>query len=155
MHGIDPKLMTTLYGRGLSDNDIAGLFGPRAHKGELRVRYDRGNGDLTSALPSSRHGDYLSKGWTAVELAEEPSAENPDWPAVPAEIAEHAKHDRVGIWERGRDRLESSCRNAASLLAKGYVFAGLADEARRRAVAEARGVVAAEVKASGPKGKGQ
>jgi hypothetical protein len=37
------------------------------------------------------------------------------------------------------DRLESSARNAAALLAKGYAFVGLADEIRRRAVAEARG----------------
>ena len=138
MDGIDPKLMTTLYGRGLSDKDIARCFGPDAHSGEVRVRYDRGNGDLTSPLPSSRHPYYASKGWTAVELADEPPTLNPDWPDVPADIQEHAKHDRVGIWERGRDRLESSCRNAASLLAKGYAFAGLADEARRRAVAEAK-----------------
>ena len=66
---------------------------------------------------------------------------NPDWPDVPAEIQEHARYDRFGIWERGRDRLESSCRNAASLLTKGYVFVGLADETRRRAVAEARSAV--------------
>jgi hypothetical protein len=37
------------------------------------------------------------------------------------------------------DRLESSARNAAALLAKRYAFVGLADEIRRRAVAEARG----------------
>jgi len=148
MLGIDQKLMTKLYGRGLSDDDVAGLFGPRAYKGELRVRYDRGNGDLTSPLPSSRHLYYASKGWTAVEIAEEPPTVNPDWPDVPAEIQEHAKHDRFGIWERGRDRLQSSCRNAASLLTKGYAFVGLADENRRRAVAEAKGT-APEAKGKG------
>ena len=139
MIGISQGLMTTLYGRGPSDDDIAGLFGPRAYKGELRVRYDRGNGDLTSPLPSSRHLYYASKGWVAVELAEQPPTVNPDWPDVPAEIQEHAKHDRVVIWARGNDRLESSARNAAALLAKGYACAGLADETRRRAVAEAKG----------------
>jgi hypothetical protein len=139
MIGIDQGLMTKLHERGLTDDDIARLFGPRAHLGEIRVRYARGDGDLTSPLPSSRHGYYTSKGWVATELAEEPLIVNPDWPEVPAEIQEHAKHDRVAIWARGGDRLESSARNAAALLAKGYVFAGLADETRRRAVAEARG----------------
>ena len=55
------EIATKLYGRGLSDDDIAGLFEPRAYKGELRVRYDRGNGDLTAPLPSSRHEYYRAK----------------------------------------------------------------------------------------------
>jgi hypothetical protein len=90
-------------------------------------------------LPSSRHDYYRAKGWVAAELAEEPQIVNPDWREIAAEIQEHAKHDRVLIWARGDDRLESSARNAAALLAKRYAFVGLADEIRRRAVAEARG----------------
>jgi len=136
--GISQGLMTKLYGRGLSDDDIARYFSPRAYAGELRVRYDRGNGDLTSPSPSSKHSYYASKGWLATELGEEPHLVNSDWPEVPAEIAEHAKHDRFGLWTRGNDRVESSCRQAAALLAKGWTFSGLADQARRRAVAEAK-----------------
>ena len=56
---------------------------------------------------------------------------------MPAEILEFSRHDKVGIWRRGTDEIESSCRNAKSLLAKQWTFAGLADEERRRAVAEA------------------
>ena len=48
------------------------------------------------------------------------------------------RSDRAGVWTRGADRHESSCRNAQGLIAKGWTFAGLADEKRRRAVAEAR-----------------
>jgi len=139
MIGIDGALIDQLHARNYTERDIARLFGPQAHAGEVRIRYNRGNGDLTSPLPSSRHTYYAAKGWTAVDLAEEAPSENPDRPDVPAEILEHANHDRVAIWTRGNNRLESSARNAAALLAKGYTFAGLADENRRRAVAEARG----------------
>jgi hypothetical protein len=141
MIGIDEALLDQLHARNYTDKDITALFGPRAHAGEVRVRYDRGNGDLTSPLASSRHAYYAAKGWTAVDLAEEPPVVNPDWPEVPAEIQEHAKHDRVAIWACGDDRLESSARNAPALFAKGYAFVGLADETRRRAVAEAKGDV--------------
>ena len=41
---------------------------------ELRVRYDRGNGDLTSWLPSTLHMTYLRKGWTAVALQTDDAA---------------------------------------------------------------------------------
>jgi hypothetical protein len=35
------------------------------------LRYDRGNGDLTGWLPSTRHLDYVvGKGWIAVEMRE-------------------------------------------------------------------------------------
>ena len=125
-----------------SESELLRLFGPSAHKGEIRVRYARPNGDLTAPLPSSRHMQYAAKGWTAVSI-DEPEAPTPQAEiVVPADILEHANHDRVGIWTRGADSHESSCRNAQSLIAKGWTFAGLADETRRRLVAEARPVPA-------------
>jgi hypothetical protein len=50
---------------------LAVWFGYHAHLGEVRVRYARSKTDsntLTSWLPSSRHMDYVAKGWTAVDI---------------------------------------------------------------------------------------
>ena len=73
---------------------------------------------------------YVAKGWTAVEISEPethvPYAEI----VVPADILEHANHDRIGLWTRDADSLEASCRSARDLLAKGFRFVGLAAEAR-------------------------
>src|SRR4051794_37782732 len=92
-----------------SEADLQRLFGPMAHHGEIRIRYARPNGDLTSPLPSSRLLSYVSKGWVAVSI-EEPDAAAPAAEiVVPAEIAAHADHDRVGVWTRGGDSQESSC----------------------------------------------
>ena len=126
---------------------MAQLFDSRAWKGEVRVRYARPTGDLTSPLPSSHHLYYVSKGWVAASLDEPALATNAEI-AVPDDIAEHGRHDRVGIWTRGADSLESSCRNAPALLAKGWAFSGPADEERRRAVAEARPLATAREVAS-------
>jgi hypothetical protein len=53
-------------------------------------------------------------------------------------LAAYARADMVGVWRRGSEQTEVSCRHALSLLGKGFEFVGLADENRRRAVAEAR-----------------
>jgi hypothetical protein len=53
---------------------------------------------------------------------------------VPAEIREHARHDRIAEWQRGEDQILSSCRNAASPIEKGFQFKGLSDPVRLRAV---------------------
>jgi hypothetical protein len=138
MIGISTELADDLAKRGYSREYILKLFGPKAHHGEARVHYDRGNGDLTSPMPSSRHMTYVSRGWIAAKLATDAPLVKPEPVEVPAEIAEHARHDRVGIWRRGNDEIELSCRNALNLLSKGYAFVGLADEERRRASVEAR-----------------
>jgi len=51
-----------------TDTDLARLFDKFGHHGEVRVIYERPNGDRPSPLPSSRHLSYVSKGWTAVRL---------------------------------------------------------------------------------------
>jgi hypothetical protein len=86
---------------------------------------------------------YVQKGWVAQEIVE-PEAAAPEIElSIPEDVAEHARHDRIGIWTRGDEQIESSCRNAPSLIGKGWTLVRLADEARRRAVAEARPVPAA------------
>jgi hypothetical protein len=78
MIGISKELETDLAARGYSGEDVARLFNSRCYEGEIRVIYQRPNGDRTSALPSSRHMQYYGvKGWTAVAIADEE-------PAVPA-----------------------------------------------------------------------
>ena len=96
-------------------------------------------GDRTSPLPSSRHAQYFGgKGWTAVAIHDDPPVENPEPVTVPAALEEHARRDAVGVWRRDSDEIESSCRNAGSLISKGWTFVRLADEGRRRAYAEKR-----------------
>jgi hypothetical protein len=138
MLGITKELAAELAARGYTEADVARLFGRHAQQGELRVRYARPNGDLTSPLPSSRHMQYVAKGWTAASLDIEAEPARTEPTDVPAEILEHARHDRIAEWQRGEDQILSSCRNAASLIEKGFTFAGLADSVRLRAVAEAR-----------------
>ena len=68
---------------------MAQLFDSRAWKGEVRVRYARPNGDLTSPLPSSRHLYYVSKGWVAASL-DAPEATTPEVEiVVPDDLAEY------------------------------------------------------------------
>jgi hypothetical protein len=121
-----------------SEADLQWLFGKFAHQGEIRVRYARPNGDLTSPMPSSRHMSYVQKGWIAQEIVEPAPAAPQIELSIPEDVAEHGRHDRIGIWTRGDEQIESSCRNALSLLGKGWTFVALADEARLRAIAEAR-----------------
>ena len=128
MLGITESLADELAARGYSENDVARIFGPKAHEGELRIIYSRGNArDLTSPLPSSRHMYYLQRGFEAVAIADDPSQPVEQLVSVPAEIQEYARHDRVGIWSRknGRDIMNSSCRNAAALLSKGWEWQGV------------------------------
>jgi hypothetical protein len=121
-----------------SEADLQRLFGKFGHQGEVRVRYARPNGDLTSPMPSSRHMSYVQKGWVAQEIVEPEAAAPQIELSIPDDVAEHARHDRIGIWNRGDEQIESSCRNALSLLAKGWTFVTLADQARRTAHAEAK-----------------
>ena len=138
MIGLSEALAADLAARGYTEADVARLFGPLAYRGEVSVVYARPNGDRTSPLPSSLHRYYTAKGFTAVEIIDPPAdAENAE-SVVPDVILDHGRNDRVGTWTRGTDSLESSCRNASALLAKGWAFAGLSDEKRLRAVAEGR-----------------
>jgi hypothetical protein len=142
MIGITKELANDLAERGYSEADILETFGPKAHRGgELRVIYDRGNGDLTAPLPSSRHMYYIAKNWTAVALAADAPIVKPEPIELSAELSEHGRNDRVGVWKRGDDRLLSSCRNALTLLGKGWEFVGLADPERLRAVDEKKAVI--------------
>jgi hypothetical protein len=43
----------------------------RPGSAEVRLHYRRPNGDLTSALPSTRHRDYWSRGWVAVSIVDD------------------------------------------------------------------------------------
>ena len=134
MIGLSESLAADLTARGYTDSDVAQLFAPQAWKGEIRVIYRRhpDREDFTSPLPSSRHMDYIAKGWTAVAIEDPPAPIESEPISVPDDIAEHGRNDRAGVWQRGTDEIESSCRHAQSLLSKGWTFAGLADEARRR-----------------------
>jgi hypothetical protein len=141
--GISEELAADLASRGYPEANVLKLFSPKAHHGEVRVIYDRGNGDLTAPLPSSRHMHYVSKGWAAVALASDAPVVKPEPIELSAELSEHGQNDRVGVWKRGDDRLLSSCRNALTLLGKGWEFIGLADPERLRAVDEKKAVVPA------------
>lgn len=138
MIGVAPALAAEFTARGYSDNEVARLLGPMAHKGELRLVYSRPNGDLTTALPSSKHLYYVGKGFEAVAIADPPAPVDTTPIVTSPDLREHANHDRVAVWARGADRLESSCRNAFQLIAKGWAFVALADADRRKAAAEAR-----------------
>ena len=52
--------------------EVENWFSPRAHLGEIRVKYARNadGTDRTAWLPSSRHMVYVAKGWTCVEIDE-------------------------------------------------------------------------------------
>ena len=91
--------------------------------------------------------DIVGSVWTAVWLEDPPPPAESEAVSVPDDIAELGRNDRVGIWRRGEQQIESSCSHAKSLISKGWTFAGLADEARRRAVAEARPHPAAQAPA--------
>lgn len=69
--GLSQELKARCAERGWTVNDV---LGHRPGSPEVRLRYDRGNGDLTAWLPSSRHLDYVGKGWVAVELQDEAEA---------------------------------------------------------------------------------
>ena len=56
------------------DAQIIALFSKGANIGEIRVRHDKRNGDLTSWLPSSQHLYYFAKGWRAVQYQAEADA---------------------------------------------------------------------------------
>jgi hypothetical protein len=127
-----------------SEADLQRLFGKFAHRGQVDVIYARPNGDRTSPTPSSLHTYMVAKGFVAVEIVEPTPAKKAPEIVIPSEILDHGRHDRVGVWTRGADQIESSCRNALDLIGKGFVFSGLADENRRRAVAEARPFPAAK-----------
>jgi hypothetical protein len=137
MIGVSAGLEQELRSKFTQD-EIDRFFAPQGHLGELRLQYDRGNGDLTSPLPSSRHMYYAQKGWTAVVLYSEPAPEHREPIDIPPVIAEHARNDRIGVWKRRDDQIVSSCRNAFSLLGKGFQFVGLANPERLRAEAEKR-----------------
>jgi hypothetical protein len=76
----------------------------------------------------------------AVAIADDPEQSGEELVSVPAAIQEYARHDRMALWSRknGRDTMNSSCRNAAALLSKGWTFVEVCEEDRLRAVAEAR-----------------
>ena len=76
--------------------------------------YERPNGNRTSPISSSLHGVYSSKGWVAVEVYSEPEPVRVAPVEVSAELAEYGRHDRVGVWRRGGDVSEVSCRHAAT-----------------------------------------
>jgi hypothetical protein len=137
--GVSPALAAEFTARGYTDHDVARLLGPMAHHGELRLQYETPNGDRPSPLPSSLHRYYTEeKGFVAVAIVDPPNPLDTRPIAISSELREHANHDRVGVWTRGADRLESSCRNAFSLVSKGWSFVELADAEQRKAAAEAR-----------------
>jgi hypothetical protein len=95
------------------------------------------------ALPSAGESwntlaDRSREGWTAVSIADDPTPARTEDVNVPADIAEAARHDKAAPYRRGDDESIFSTRQHASLVAKGWSFVGLADEARLRAYAEKR-----------------
>lgn len=73
--GCSSALSTTLRAKlSAMGFDINDTLSRRPGSPEVRLRYDRGNGDLTAWLPSSRHMDYVAKGWIAVEVQDEAEA---------------------------------------------------------------------------------
>ena len=142
MIGLSESLAADLTARGYTDSDVAQLFAPQAWKGEIRVIYRRhpDREDFTSPLPSSRHMDYIAKGWTAVAIEDPPAARlRANHQRARGDPRSMAATISAGVWRRGtRRRSNRPVANAQSLLSKGWTFAGLADEARRRAVGEAR-----------------
>ena len=63
------------------------LFGKDAHRGQLRVIYQRTpSSDRTAGLPSSRHMYYVAKGWTAIAIDDDAPA-----PGKAASLATAAK----------------------------------------------------------------
>ena len=143
--GISPELAKTLSERGHSDADIARLFDRFAYHGELTVVYQKPNGDQLSPVGSSKHEYYRGKGYVAVAVTDDPPTPPQQPIEVPLALIEYADSDRVGIWRRDRDEIESSCRNAFTLISRNWKFCGLADEARHRAIAEARPIPSATV----------
>jgi hypothetical protein len=126
MIGISKALETDLRARGYSEADIVTLFGPKAHRGELRVVYQRNaDGDRTAALPSSRHMYYVQKGWTAVAIGDEAPARPAERRELPASMADHAKADRRAVYRRGEAEAIYSTRQHADLEAKGWTFVRL------------------------------
>src|SRR3954464_8964265 len=109
-----------------NEAELAGLFGPEGHRGEVRVRYQRGaSGDITSPLPSTRHLAYVAKGWTAVAVVEEPARAVEKPVVVPPAVANHAQHDRSAVWTRGDSTIIQSCKHAPKLLQSGWAFVRL------------------------------
>ena len=73
-----------------TDTDLARLFDKFGHHGEVRVIYERPNGDRPSPLPSSRHLSYVSKGWTAVEIVDTPVSADITAIVISSDIRDHA-----------------------------------------------------------------
>ena len=71
MIGVSEELLRDLQQR-FTAVEIAQFFSGRANRGQILLTYARQNGDRTSALPSSRHMSYVSRGWTAVAIAADP-----------------------------------------------------------------------------------
>ncbi len=72
MIGLAPELSAELAKRGFTEQDVLRLFSREAHKGDLRIIYQRSpSSDRTAGLPSSRHLYYVSKGWVAVAVVDE------------------------------------------------------------------------------------
>lgn len=120
---------------------IADVLGKRAGSPEVRLRYDRGGGSITSGMPSSQHMYYaVDKGWTAVVLEpEDRTPERVDRPDVSPELESLAKQDKRGLYTRGEQSAIFSLRERASLTAKGWTFSGdLEDSEHAADVANAK-----------------
>jgi hypothetical protein len=99
MLGVHPELEAALKQQGSTDQEIAKWFSPRARDGEILVRFDRGNGDLTSPLPSMLTSFYFTrKNWVAHVLGEDQVIVAADPIEVPEHIAKFAERDAVEVW---------------------------------------------------------
>ena len=104
-----------------SEVELARLFGPHAHRGDVHVWYERPNGDRVGPLPSSRHAAWVAKGLTAVALPDTP-APAPIEPLDVPKIAEHATDDRRAVYFRNDERAIFSLKAHAALTVKGWTF---------------------------------
>ena len=69
-------------------------------------------------------------GWPSIVETPDPVAAPPI--VIPPDVAEHATHDRVLVWQRGNEVIEQTARQALSLIGKGWTALGLADAAEAR-----------------------
>lgn len=121
MIGVSKQLATDLAARGYSEADVLRLFGPKAHRGELRIVYERTPWRRSHVWPAvvTSYG-VLLQGLVAVAIQDEPPRRSrAALLSLPERIAQHAKADRRALYRRGDQEAVFTTRQHANLAAKG------------------------------------
>jgi hypothetical protein len=142
LFGVDPALYAELE-QTYSHKEIEDLFANRGGSKEIRVRYRRPNGDLTTFLPSTRHMSYAwePRNWVAVEQEKPAPVDAEIEVDIPHQIAQFARADKRGIFAKGDRSATFSLRQYEARIRAGWQFVELEDEDRARAINEARASV--------------